>query len=158
MLTGKELGAAIKVAIDKKLALGLAKSKAEIARHFGVKPPSIHDWMKKGSIDKSKLPELWAYFSDVVSAEHWGLKELPAAAQATGTTEAHGDNAPTDPSATAWAAYTSASAATRAAIDLLLLPAAERGKLGPEAQAAIAFIEGQSVKAVSPQKSPTKAA
>lgn len=158
MLTGKELGAAIKAAIDKKLALGLAKSKAEIARHFGVKPPSIHDWMKKGSIDKSKLPELWAYFSDVVGAEHWGLKELPTAAQATGTMEAHGDNAPTDPSATAWAAYTSASAVTRAAIDLLLLPSTERGKLEPQTQAAIAFIEDRSAKAIATQKSRTKVA
>ena len=157
MLTGKELGAAIKAAIDKKLALGLAKSKAEIARHFGVRPPSIHDWMKKGSIDKSKLPELWSYFSDVVGAEHWGLKELPTSALATGTTEAHSD-VPTDQSATAWAAYSSAGTATRAAIDLLLLPATERGKLEPGTQAAIDFIEGRAVKAIATQKSRTKAA
>jgi hypothetical protein len=80
MLTGKELGQAISVAIERKLAKGAAKSKAEIARHFGVQPPSIHDWIKKGSIDKAKLPELWRYFSDVVPRDHWGLsaRETPA--------------------------------------------------------------------------------
>lgn len=77
MLKGVELGAAIKVAIDKKLAAGGAESKAAIARHFGVKPPSIHDWIKRGSIAKDKLPELWRYFSDVVGDDHWGLSSPP---------------------------------------------------------------------------------
>jgi len=73
MLTGKELGVAIAVAIDRKLAMGKARSKAEIARHFGIRPPSLHDWIKKGSISKDKLPELWRYFGDVVDMQHWGL-------------------------------------------------------------------------------------
>ncbi len=77
MLSGKELGLAIAQAIDKKLALGTARTKAEIARHFEIKPPSIHDWIKKGSISKDKLPELWKYFSDVVGPEHWGLEYFP---------------------------------------------------------------------------------
>ncbi len=77
MLSGKELGRAIEQAIDKKLSIGSAKSKAEIARHFKIKPPSIHDWINKGSISKEKLPELWNYFSDVVGPEHWGLKGYP---------------------------------------------------------------------------------
>lgn len=77
MLNGKELGAAIKVAIEKKLALGTVTSQAAIARHFGVQPPSIHDWIKKGTISKDKLPELWRYFSDVVGPEHWGLSAWP---------------------------------------------------------------------------------
>lgn len=77
MLSGKELGRAIEQAIDKKLSAGSAKSKAEIARHFKIKPPSIHDWINKGSISKEKLPELWNYFSDVVGPEHWGLKGYP---------------------------------------------------------------------------------
>jgi hypothetical protein len=38
MLSGKELGRAIEQAIDKKLSIGSAKSKAEIARHFKIKP------------------------------------------------------------------------------------------------------------------------
>lgn len=77
MLSGKELGRAIEQAIDKKLSTGSARSKAEIARHFKIKPPSIHDWINKGSISKEKLPELWNYFSDVVGPEHWGLKGYP---------------------------------------------------------------------------------
>lgn len=77
MLSGKELGLAIEQAINKKLSLGTVSTKAEIARHFNIKPPSIHDWIKKGSISKDKLPELWKYFSDVVGPEHWGLDEFP---------------------------------------------------------------------------------
>ena len=72
MLTGKELGAAIKSAIDKKKV-----RQTELARHFGVKPPSIQDWINKGTISKDKLPDLWAYFSDVVGPEHWGLSAFP---------------------------------------------------------------------------------
>ncbi|HHH1259006.1 TPA: hypothetical protein ACPZRQ_003575 [Yersinia enterocolitica] len=78
MLSGKELGHAIELAINKKISSGAIKTKAEVARHFKIKPPSIHDWIKKGSISKDKLPELWNYFSDVAGPEHWGLKELPA--------------------------------------------------------------------------------
>ena len=77
MLSGIELGRAIEQAIDKKISAGSAKSKAEIARHFKIKAPSIHDWIKKGSISKEKLPELWSYFSDVVGPEHWGLNGYP---------------------------------------------------------------------------------
>lgn len=77
MLNGTELGAAIKAAIDLKIASGAVASQAAIARHFNVKPPSIHDWIKKGSISKDKLPELWRYFSDVVGPDHWGLRSWP---------------------------------------------------------------------------------
>ena len=31
------------------------------------------DWVKKGSVSKDKLPDLWRYFSDVVGPSHWGL-------------------------------------------------------------------------------------
>ena len=74
MLTGKVLGDAIKRAIDLKIDSGAARSKAEIARHFGVKPPSIHDWIRRGVIGKDKLPELFRYFSDVVGPDHWGIQ------------------------------------------------------------------------------------
>ncbi|HCM63751.1 MAG TPA: hypothetical protein DIT05_14600 [Morganella sp. (in: Bacteria)] len=77
MLSGKELGKAIELAINRKLSSGAIKTKAEIARHFKIKPPSIYDWIKKGSISKEKLPELWRYFSDVVGPDHWGLREYP---------------------------------------------------------------------------------
>lgn len=78
MLTGKKLGAAIADAIDKKLATGKVASKADVARHFGVAPPSIYDWINRGTVTKDKLPLIWSYFSDVVGLEHWGLVESQA--------------------------------------------------------------------------------
>ncbi len=73
MLKGKELGAAIDKAIRLKLASGAVKTKTEIAAHFQIKAPSIYDWIKKGSISKDRLPELFNYFSDVVGPDHWGI-------------------------------------------------------------------------------------
>ena len=80
MLKGKDFGKAIGEAIDLKLKNGSVASKADIARHFGMKPPSLSDWVKKGSVAKDKLPELWRYFSDVVGPAHWDLtpQEWPA--------------------------------------------------------------------------------
>lgn len=68
MLTGIELGAAIESARRAKDV-----TKKKLAEVFGVKPPSIQGWVTTGRIDKSKLMELMAYFSDVVGPEHWGL-------------------------------------------------------------------------------------
>lgn len=72
MLTGPHLGLAIAAAIQKK-----GVSKVAVARAFGVKPPSIQDWIKRGTIGKDKLTALWSYFSDVVGPAHWGLQEFP---------------------------------------------------------------------------------
>lgn len=74
MLTGKELGSAIREAVDKK-----GVRLVDVATHFGVKPPSVQDWIHKGTISKARLPELWLYFSDVVGPEHWGLASFPQA-------------------------------------------------------------------------------
>ncbi len=52
-----------------------------------VQPPSIYDWIKKGSISKDKLPELWRFFSDVVGPEHWGLNEYPIPTPSTSDTK-----------------------------------------------------------------------
>lgn len=68
MLTGKELGAAIESARRAKNV-----SKVELAKRFGVKPPSVQGWVKEGRIDKGKLMQLIDYFSDAVPLEHWGL-------------------------------------------------------------------------------------
>lgn len=84
MLTGKELGQAIRQAVELKDA---AERKAgrpgvrlvDVAAHFSVKPPSVQDWINKGTISKDKLPQLWLYFSDVVGPEHWGLASFPQA-------------------------------------------------------------------------------
>lgn len=69
MLTGQDLGAAIEAARRKK-----GVSKKALAAEFGVTPPSVQDWVKRGTIDKQKLPALWRYFSDVVGPSHWGLE------------------------------------------------------------------------------------
>lgn len=68
MLTGPELGAAIEAA---RIAKGVSKKK--LADDFSVKPPSVQGWVNNGRIDKSKLMDVIAYFSDVVGPDHWGL-------------------------------------------------------------------------------------
>lgn len=80
MLKGKDFGAAISEAIQRMLDAGKVRSKAEIARHFDIKPPSLSDWEKRGTVSKDKLPEVWRYFSSVAGPEHWGLdrSEWPA--------------------------------------------------------------------------------
>ena len=50
MLTGKDLGDAIREAIRLKKASGAISGTSDVAGHFGIKTPSIYDWMKKGSI------------------------------------------------------------------------------------------------------------
>ncbi|WP_295378429.1 XRE family transcriptional regulator [uncultured Pseudacidovorax sp.] len=71
MLTGKELGAAIRAAIERK-----GVTQREVADFFGVKPPSVSDWINKGTIGKDKLVKLWQYF-DEVGPEHWGMSSFP---------------------------------------------------------------------------------
>lgn len=73
MLNGKALGKAINAAISLKIASGAIKSKADVARHFNIRPPSVEGWIKTGAIAKHRLPQLWLYFQDVVGPEHWGL-------------------------------------------------------------------------------------
>lgn len=70
MLTGRELGKAIEAAMRLK-----GVSPTEVAHHFGVRSPSVHGWLKTGRIGKDKLQELFAYFSEVVGPDHWGLKQ-----------------------------------------------------------------------------------
>jgi len=74
MLTGEQLGRAIRAAIKKK-----GVTQKAVASEFGVTPPSVQDWLNRGVIGKDKLPKLWSYFADVVGPEHWGLREWPAA-------------------------------------------------------------------------------
>lgn len=92
MLTGKKLGLAIREAIELKLAAGTAKTKKEIADHFGVRPPSLHDWIDRGTIGKDKLVEMFQYFSDVVGPEHWGLSENFQAANTSPGPDIHGSD------------------------------------------------------------------
>ena len=71
MLTGEDLGKALGDAIEKKKV-----TKKAVAEHFGVKPPSVQDWVKFGRIGKQHLNELVRYFSDVVPPSHWGMDDL----------------------------------------------------------------------------------
>lgn len=68
MLTGEKLGEAIAQAITMK-----GVTKADVARHFEVKPPSVQGWIKKGRIGKERLGDLFSYFADVCGPDHWGL-------------------------------------------------------------------------------------
>lgn len=68
MLTGKELGNAIKEAMRLK---GVGPK--EVAEHFGIKRESTYDWVKFGRISKTRIPTLVEFFADVVGLEHWGL-------------------------------------------------------------------------------------
>lgn len=80
MLTGKELGEAIRSAIEEK-----GETPASMARHFKIKAPSVHGWITTGRIGKARLFQLIELCSDVVGPEHWGL---PAAASGPGSTPA----------------------------------------------------------------------
>jgi transcriptional regulator with XRE-family HTH domain len=68
MLTGKDLGAAIREAMTKK---GVVQS--DVAEAFGIKQPSVSEWLKFGRVSKKHINHLVHYFSDVVGPEHWGL-------------------------------------------------------------------------------------
>lgn len=67
MLKGKKLGEAIAKAIDIKKESGSISTLKEVADHFGIQPPSIHDWINRGTISKDKLPELFShYFQELI--------------------------------------------------------------------------------------------
>ena len=78
MLSGEQLGAALTQAMELKNV-----GPTEVANHFGIKPPSVKDWQRKGCIHKKHLGRLVAYFSDVVSPAHWGVQQLEAQALAS---------------------------------------------------------------------------
>ena len=80
MLTGQALGEALEKAIALK-----GVSKAQLARDFGVRGPSVHDWIANGRIGKRHIDKLIAYFADVVPASHWGISEPFGSAQTQST-------------------------------------------------------------------------
>lgn len=81
MLSGEQLGAALTQAMELKKV-----GPTEVARHFGIQPPSVKDWQKKGCIHKKHLGKLVSYFSDVVTPSHWGVQQLEAEALASAWT------------------------------------------------------------------------
>lgn len=68
MLTGKPLGKAIKLALEKATL-----SQADVAREFGIKPPSVSGWISTGRISKPHFEKLRQRLSKFVGPEHWGL-------------------------------------------------------------------------------------
>lgn len=68
MLSGEELGAALKAAMKLK---GVGAT--EVAQAFGVTQPSVSGWVKDGRIHKKHIPTLIDYFADKVGPDHWGL-------------------------------------------------------------------------------------
>lgn len=71
MYSGEKLGQALAEAIQKK-----GVKKADVARAFGIKQPSISDWIKSGRIGKQHIDKLVEYFSDVVPPSHFGIHNL----------------------------------------------------------------------------------
>jgi transcriptional regulator with XRE-family HTH domain len=72
LVTGPAFGTAIRVALGHK-----GMTQKELARHFGVTPQSVQDWLKRGVVGKDKLFALLDLFRDVVGPEHWGLEAYP---------------------------------------------------------------------------------
>lgn len=68
MYTGKQLGDALKAAMLLKEV-----QQGDVAAAFGVKQPSVSEWLKFGRIHKRHLTTLVEYFGDVVGPEHWGM-------------------------------------------------------------------------------------
>lgn len=68
MHTGSKLGDALKEAMTIK-----GVKQAAVAEAFGIKQPSVSEWLKFGRIGKKHIPQLVEWFSDVVGPEHWGL-------------------------------------------------------------------------------------
>jgi transcriptional regulator with XRE-family HTH domain len=71
MLKGKELGDAIRAALKLK---GVTQN--DVAEEFGIKQPSVSEWLRFGRVDKGHVNHLVTYFSDVVGPAHWGLGDV----------------------------------------------------------------------------------
>lgn len=71
MFTGEKLGKAIAEAINRK-----GVSKADVAKHFKIKPPSVTGWIRTGRISKEHIGKLVEYFSDVAKPEHFGIENM----------------------------------------------------------------------------------
>jgi len=68
MLMGESLGAALREAMKQK-----GVTQHDVAAAFGVRQPSVSEWLRYGRVAKKHIPALVNYFSDVVGPEHWGL-------------------------------------------------------------------------------------
>lgn len=89
MLSGEKLGAALTQAMALK---GVGPT--EVANHFGIKPPSVKDWQRKGCVHKRHLGKLISYFSDVVPPQHWGVEPMEFNALASALAHPSSEGAP----------------------------------------------------------------
>lgn len=72
MLTGKELGKAIRKALEAK---GISPSQA--AARYSITKASVSGWFGTGRIKKETLFDLMGLCSDVLGPEHWGMTCWP---------------------------------------------------------------------------------
>lgn len=62
------------------------RSESEVARHFGVQPPSVYDWIKYGRIAKKHIPGLVALFGGTLEWWLLGGDEAPKTPNPLGKT------------------------------------------------------------------------
>lgn len=48
-------------------------SQTDLASEFGIRQPSVSEWIKYGRISKTHIPKLIEFFAEVVGPDHWGL-------------------------------------------------------------------------------------
>jgi hypothetical protein len=77
MKQGPDLAKAIFEAVEMKLDGINYRSKASIARVFGIQPPSLYGWMSTGRVSDGNLRHLLKFFADVTTPQHWGLEKWP---------------------------------------------------------------------------------
>lgn len=83
----RHIGMKLQEAMDEKNV-----RPAQLARDFGVKPPSVYEWTKYGRIAKNRIPQLATYFGKSVA---WFLDapegaEGPAPSRASQNTKEEG--------------------------------------------------------------------
>lgn len=72
MLSGPELGAAIRLALKE---VGLSTTTA--AARYGIKKSSVSGWFSTGRISTDILIDIMDLCSPKLGPEHWGLKSWP---------------------------------------------------------------------------------
>lgn len=118
-----------------------APKMAHLADALGVTPGLVSQWASgHRPVPWEKAPALAGRLG--VLPEHISASYRSAAAHFHGSQKQIAEHPPA--SYGAWAAYQNAPPATRAAVDLLLLPLSERGHLDAARQLAIATLEQAS--------------
>lgn len=161
MLTGTKLGIALNSAIDRLITTPGSgyTSRTALANALKISGPAISAWCKTGSIKKDRLFDLWKILSLVVPPEHFGLTAWPWADNDQTAHTLSEPHATYNANPHQWLvdAYLSADKSTRAAIELLLTPAALLNA-DPLTTLAAAQLKQSAQKALSAHKSGEAAA